>query len=283
LVTVAEIRRSLTTLLRDGAIDNAAFEADLLLCHELGWKRDRLFLNSEYSLSSHQAERLIALARRRANREPLAYVLGEWEFWGMPLAVGPGCLVPRPETEFLVEVALSCFEEGLFLDWGTGSGCIAAAIATERPSARGIAVDVSSRALAFARQNLLRYGLIDRIALCCESDPLHLQLDDASLELIVSNPPYIPTGKLKGLMPEVSLYEPKEALDGGEDGLVAYRPLLRASSRFLRRGGFLVVEVGDKEQADALREIGAGVLEFVDCMSDYGGIPRVCLWRKADL
>jgi len=282
-VTVAEIRRSLTTLLRDGKIDNAAFEADLLLCHELGWKKDHLFLNSEYPLSPHQAERLIALARRRANREPLAYVLGEWEFWGITLAVGPGCLVPRPETELLVEVALSCFEEGLFLDWGTGSGCIAIAIATERPSARGIAVDASSRALAFARQNLLRYRLFDRIALWRESDPLHLLLDCASLDLIVSNPPYIPTGKLKGLMPEVSLYEPKEALDGGEDGLTAYRPLLRASSRFLRRGGFLAVEVGDKEQADALREIDTGVLEFVDCVSDYAGVPRVCLWRRADL
>lgn len=282
-MTVAEIRRSLTTLLRDGKIDNAAFEADLLLCHELGWKKDHLFLNSEYPLSPHQAERLIALARRRANREPLAYVLGEWEFWGITLAVGPGCLVPRPETELLVEVALSCFEEGLFLDWGTGSGCIAIAIATERPSARGIAVDASSRALAFARQNLLRYRLFDRIALWRESDPLHLLLDYASLDLIVSNPPYIPTGKLKGLMPEVSLYEPKEALDGGEDGLTAYRPLLRASSRFLRRGGFLAVEVGDKEQADALREIDTGVLELVDCVSDYAGVPRVCLWRRADL
>lgn len=282
-MTVAEIRRSLTTLLRDGKIDNAAFEADLLLCHELGWKRDHLFLNSEYPLSPHQAERLIALTRRRANREPLAYVLGEWEFWGITLAVGPGCLVPRPETELLVEVALSCFEEGLFLDWGTGSGCIAIAIATERPSARGIAVDASSRALAFARQNLLRYRLFDRIALWRESDPLHLLLDYASLDLIVSNPPYIPTGKLKGLMPEVSLYEPKEALDGGEDGLTAYRPLLRASSRFLRRGGFLAVEVGDKEQADALREIDTGVLELVDCVSDYAGATRVCLWRRADL
>lgn len=282
-MAVAEIRRSLTTLLRDGAIDNAAFEADLLLCHELGWKRDHLFLNSEYLLSPHQAERLIALAKRRANREPLAYVLGEWEFWGMPLAVGPGCLVPRPETEILVEAALSCFEEGLFLDWGTGSGCIAIAIAAERPSARGIAVDASPRALAFARQNLLRYRLFDRIALWRESDPLRLQLDDASLDLIVSNPPYIPTGKLKGLMPEVSLYEPKEALDGGEDGLTAYRPLLRASSRFLRRGGFLAVEVGDKEQADALREIDAGVLELVDCISDYAGVPRVCLWCRVDL
>lgn len=283
MATIAETRRSLMTLLRESSIDNAAFEVDLLLCHELGWKRNRLFLNLGYPLSPLQRERLFELARRRANREPLAYVLGEWEFWGMPLAVGPGCLVPRPETELLVEVALSHFEGGLFLDWGTGSGCIAIAIALQRPSARGIAVDASSRALTFAQQNLFRYGLIDRITLWQESDLLRLQLGDDSLDLIVSNPPYIPTERLKDLMPEVSLYEPREALDGGEDGLDAYKSLLRASSRFLRVGGFLAAEVGDRDQADALGKIGAKALEFVECVSDYADIPRVCLWRKVDL
>jgi release factor glutamine methyltransferase len=233
----------------------------------------------------------LRLLQRREQREPLAYILGTREFWSLPLSVSSGVLVPRPETETLVEAALAawgemsaeCREAGpTIVDLCTGSGAVAVALATELPMARILATDVSWRALRVARANAEQHGVAKRITflrgdLCRALDG---QLPEGSADLVVANPPYIPTGELVALMPEVQ-WEPRLALDGGADGLRVAREIIETSPARIRPGGFLLLEIG-AEQAEAVQALVAasGRWEPARVRRDLAGRPRVVVARR---
>ena len=277
---IGSLRRSFVLELASAGIDRPFHEADLLLCEIL--RRDRGFLlaHLDETFPPSDLDRAREGLLRRLGREPMAYILGRASFGDLDLRVGPGCLVPRPETEILVETSLSLWSEGPFLDWGTGSGVIALSLLHSRPEAEGFAVEAEPSALRWAWANLKEYGLLSRCVLLHEARLDALSLKEGSLGLVVSNPPYIPTEDLKDLMDDVRLYEPSRALDGGSGGLDPYRGLLPWAARALRPGGFLVVEHGGEAQRKALLEMASPSLENVAQIDDLAGRPRVLAWKR---
>jgi release factor glutamine methyltransferase len=264
------------------APDAAALDAEVLARHVLGWDRAALLSRWRDQAPGDLGDLLDPLIARRAAREPVAYITGHREFWGLDFEVTPDVLIPRPETELIVEEALAFAEEGglprRIVDVGTGSGCIAVAIASEFLSASVIATDLSPAALAIARRNAARFGVDDRITFL-EADLLAGV--ESGPELIVSNPPYVPGPAAPSLQPEVRRYEPASALFGGQgDGLDIVRRLLAAASRVLASNGRLVVEFGfGQEEAlgDAARAAGWQVARVRE---DLQGIPRVAVLRR---
>lgn len=222
-----------------------------------------------------------AFVARRAAREPFAYIAGRKEFWGLDFRVGPGCLIPRPDTETLIETALTLFPDRsaplAVLDLGTGSGCLLIAALTEYPNARGVGIDRSPEALRWARENLAAHKLEDRATLIESDWP-----EEASpgFDLILSNPPYIPSGETAGLAPELAGYEPLAALDGGPDGLDAYRALAGRVGSCLVPAGKALLEIGHG-QADAVCRLMAGsALKLLEINHDLAGIPRCLIVRR---
>ncbi len=243
--TVDELLRESVTALEAAGCPSPRLDAELLLAHATGRRREWLFAHPEYRPSTEELETYDKLIRRRSAREPVAYILGRREFWSMDFEVTPAALVPRPETELLVELATRRFDREStisFADAGTGSGCIAAAVATELPLSRGIATDTSPAVLEVARRNLEKHGLCDRVEVI-EADLLS-PCQEESLDLVISNPPYVPSGVIDRLAEEVRLYEPRQALDGGPDGLRVIRRLLDQARTRLRPGGILLCELG---------------------------------------
>lgn len=278
--TVLKLLQSTADFLTGRGIEGGRRDADLLLGQVLQLDRVGLYLNFERPLIAAELDAYRELIRRRVAREPLQYILGETEFWSLALTVSPAVLVPRADTEVLVEEALTRLPDtGRILDIGTGSGAIVIALAHERPEASCVAIDIDPAALAVARANAARHALDGRIVF--DTGDL-FQLAAGTFDLIVSNPPYIPAADLTGLMPEVRDYEPRRALDGGADGLDAYRALTRQAPERLSAGGWLLVEVGI-DQADAVRELftSAGFSDIF-VRADYGGIDRVVGGRVGD-
>jgi len=267
--------------------NNAGREAEDLLCHVLGWDRLRLFMESQMTLEEPNAQKLEAMVVRRVAGEPLQYLLGCAGFMGLDFLVRPGVLIPRPETELLVETALSYLKRGdvpgpsagffRVADLGTGSGAIALSIAHYNEAACVTAVDLSAQALAVADENVRRLGLAQRVKLI-EADMFEFLEGEeaASYELIASNPPYIPTDVIETLQVEVRVHEPRLALDGGPDGLEPYRRLAVAAHRPLVCGGRLVMEIGH-DQAGPVKQflLDAGAWEKVECLRDLQGNDRV--------
>jgi len=220
-----------------------------------------------------QAARLDDYLERRIRREPVSHILGRRGFWNIMLGVTPDVLTPRPETEVIVDHVLRQFPEGRpfrILDLGVGSGAILLAILAERPAARGLGVDASEEALAVARDNAASLGMAGRVALL--RGDWTAGLADADFDLVVSNPPYIATDVIETLDPEVRVYEPRLALDGGPDGLDAYRILAPEILRVLRPGGRFLVEIGYDQRAavDALfRQAGALEVETLPDLSTH--------------
>jgi len=258
----------------------ARLEAELLLAATLGLDRVGLYINFERPLDSAELAAFRQQVQRRAKGEPVQYILGETEFWSLPFTVCPAVLVPRADTEVLVEEALARLNNsGSVLDVGTGSGAIAIALAHDKPGVQVTALDCSEEALQVARGNAERNGVAERVA-CIAGDLA--ELPPGPFAMVVSNPPYIPSADCEQLMPEVRDHEPRLALDGGEDGLTAYRQLVSQASRVLIMGGWLLVEVGIG-QADKVAAMfkAAGFVE-ITCRDDYAGIPRVVAGRKID-
>lgn len=224
-------------------------------------------------IGPEEAARLDDYLERRIRREPVSHILGRRGFWNIMLGVSPGVLTPRPETEVIVDHALRLFPEGRplrILDLGVGSGAILLAILAERPAARGLGVDVSEEALAVARDNAASLGLAGRVALL--RGDWTAGLAEADFDLVVSNPPYIATGVIETLDPEVRVYEPRLALDGGADGLDAYRRLAPEILRVLKPGGRFLVEIGYDQRTAVetlFREAGAVEVETLQDLSTH--------------
>lgn len=274
---------------REKGIDTPKLDAERLLAHALGCRRIDLYLAFDRPLASAELDNFRDLVRRRAAREPVAYLTGDVGFWSLDLAVGPGCLVPRPDTEVLVESALSAIDalrQGQpprplrLLELGTGSGAIPLALCAERTGLEIVASDASPQALAYARANRKRHATLlgprqNRLALVCCRD-FDALAPGFRCDLIVSNPPYIPTGDIDSLQPEVSHAEPRAALDGGGDGLSVYRRLLALAPTRLAPGGHMLLETGAAQEAALLELLGnSRELVLVDYRRDLAGRPRV--------
>lgn len=258
-------------------IEAARLEAELLLAATLGMDRVGLYVNFERPLDPTELAAFRERVQRRARREPVQYILGETEFWSLRFDVSPAVLVPRGDTEVLVEEALARIEGAArVLDVGTGSGAIAVALAHEKSEVLLTALDCSLPALEVARRNALRHGVADRVN--CLAGEL-AALPPGPFDMVVSNPPYIPSRDWEKLMPEVRDHEPRLALDGGEDGLEAYRHLARQAARILVPGGWLLVEVGIGQAKDVSALFKAGGLIEINQRDDYARIPRVVMGR----
>jgi len=285
--TVMEALTWTAGALKARGMESARLEAELLLCHVTGLSRVELYTLHDRPLSAEERGGYRDLVRRRMDGEPSQYLTGAQEFWSLALKVAPGVLIPRGDTEVLVEEALAHLERAgvespLIIDVGTGTGAIALALASEHPEARVVACDVSSVALEVARANCDAHGLAVKFVQG-EIQEVLARLS-AVPDLIVSNPPYIPTDRIEGLMIEVRDHEPRLALDGGVDGLDVIRPLLTHASEALGAGGGLFIEIADRAQADAvltLLEEAGGWAEGT-IRDDYGGQARVvCASRAA--
>ena len=269
------------------AADEAQIDAEVLARHALGWDRAAwLARRRDFAPPSFEA-RYAPLVARRQKREPISCITRRREFWGLAFAVGPAVLTPRPETELIVEAAVELLGDRpgaplRIADVGTGSGCLAVTLAREFERASVTAIDISPAALAVARRNAAAHGVADRIAWV--EGTFHDWLAGSAagggggLDLLVANLPYVPTGELASLAPEVRLHEPRIALDGGPDGLDPLRDLLHAAPAGLNPGARLIVEMGTG-QADALRDLVAatGGVELLDIRPDLQGIPRTAV------
>ena len=276
--TILKILKWTTEYFTAKQVETARLDAELLLAATLGLDRVGLYVNFERPLDPSELAAFRERVQRRARHEPVQYILGEAEFWSLNFHVSPAVLVPRGDTEVLVEEALARIKGAArVLDVGTGSGAIAVALAHERAEIKVTALDCSEQALAVARDNVERNDVADRVN--CVLGELEA-LPPGPFDMIVSNPPYIPAGQWPTLMPEVRDFEPRLALDGGEDGLEAYRHLARQAGRILAPGGWLLVEVGIGQARDVGALLKAGGLTEISQREDYAGIPRVVAGRS---
>jgi release factor glutamine methyltransferase len=261
-----------TQRLKAAGIESARADARLLLAHVLGLREDEAVqLHSKSVPPAFEAA-----LRRRLACEPIAYITGRREFWSLDFEVGPGVLIPRPETETLIEQALVEFPDRdaplRILDWGSGSGCLAIALLQEYRNAQATAVDSSLVALQWAGRNALHHGVNQRLTLIGGD----WTAGSESCDLIVSNPPYIASGTIASLDRDVALYEPRQALDGGEDGLDAYRALAPRIRAQLRDGGRAILELGVGQATAVSGIFAAARLETIRLANDLSGIER-CL------
>lgn len=283
--TVEAARRALAARLRTATIESAELDARILMCHALGLDLTGLISAAQRQLTPDKSARLEQFACRRLAGEPVARIIGEKEFWGLPLQLSSATLVPRPDTETVVELALELLRAGGDLtrplriaDLGTGSGAILLALLSELPAAQGFGTDISEAALRTAAANAACAGLADRATF--------IACDYASglagpFDLIVSNPPYIRSADIGGLAAEVRDHDPLAALDGGADGLDAYRALIPQAAGLLAPGAALVLEAG-QGQSGPIQALmaAAGLMSVIAPKADLAGIPRAVAGHK---
>ncbi len=263
--------------LRAAGVENDRDEARLLLDHFCGVTGAQLPFRMDEDFANEQ---LADAVRRRQAHEPLQYLLGEWEFFGLPFEVSPDCLIPRADTELLVELAIERLPKGAqFADFCTGSGCIACAVLANREDTHATLVDAFSPTLEMARKNCVKNGVEARaeLLLCDLLQPL-ANMFAQKFDCILSNPPYIPTEVVKGLAPELA-YEPQAALDGGENGMCFYECFLSQSEYVLKDDGFWLFEIG-YDQEDAIKQLSHRLGFVCEVERDLGGNPRVAYVYK---
>lgn len=265
--------------LREAGVEGAQLEARELLCHAAGKNREQFYRDMALYAPDPVEEKLAALVERRLAGEPVAYLIGEWEFYGLALDVTPDVLIPRMDTEVLAERAIllarAAGEGARVLDLCAGSGCVGLAVAANVPACRVVLADVSEAALKICKGNVRRNELNARVT-CVQADAM--QKPDAALwdfDVIACNPPYIPTGDLAGLDVSVRDYEPRSALDGGADGLDFYRAIAAQWGSALRLGGSLLFEVGINQAMDVAALLERSGFEDIQSTQDTQGIPRV--------
>ena len=277
--SIAYVLREATQILQNAGVPEARREARSLLSFVIGKDRTFLIAHAEDELDNLRVDQFREVVERRAAGEPLQYITGVQDFFGREFRVTPHVLIPRPETELLVEAALEVDRAASFIcDVGTGSGCIAITLLCELKHARAIAVDKSPAALEVAKFNAEKLSVADRaefvVSDCFDS------LDARGFDLIVSNPPYVSAGVVAGLQREVRDHEPLEALSPGPDGLSIIRRLINESPAFLKQHGHLVMEIGF-DQGEAVHQlIDANVWELLEVRPDLQCIPRIVVLRK---
>lgn len=265
--------------LRRAGIETPELDARLLLCHAAGLNHEAYIARAGETLRPETAARLDRALTRRLKREPVSRILGTREFYGRQFEIGPEALDPRPDTETLIEAALALVDAGggrdlplTLLDLGTGTGCILVTLLAELPQARGLGTDISQDALALARANAERLGVSARASFIAAD---WLDGIDGKFDLILSNPPYLASGEIAGLAADVSAYDPHLALDGGADGLDAYRQIAEGARRALAEEGRLLVEIGAGQVASVTKIFTAAGLELAGIGHDLAGRPRV--------
>lgn len=287
-MTVAEALRWGTETLQGCGIDSARLDTEVLLAHCLRWERTALYREPTYALTATERTDFVALVARRGAQAPLAYLTEEREFWSLPFRVRPGVLIPRPETEWVVDMALRYATPFLHrrgrcrvLDFGTGSGNIAIAVAASLDTVEVTALDISAEAVATAQINARTCRVGDRVH-CVRGDLLTpLNPRQARFDLLLSNPPYIATEELPSLPATVRCYEPSGALDGGYDGLRFYRYLCAEGPQYLSDDGIAIVEVGHRQAGDVSRMLlQTPYWELLEVVKDYSGIERVVVAQR---
>lgn len=260
----------------DKGVENPRLDAEVLLSHILGKERLYLYVHFDQPLEEKELSAFRTAVKQRAARLPVAYIIGSKEFMGLDFNVTPAVLIPRPDTEILVEAALSrltAVENACFLDIGTGSGAICISMLANLPNAKGVTVDISPEALTVAKGNAAKHQVTERLTFCLGD--LFAPVIGQKFTAILSNPPYIPKRDIPGLTPEVR-QEPNLALVGGEDGLDFYRRILQEGRKYLVDGGFMAMEVGiGQAQLVAAMAEATGCFKISEIVKDYGGIERV--------
>lgn len=283
-ISIAEAIHEGAGILKAAGLPEARREAGSLLGYVLD--RDRTFIigHSEQPTTREQLQIFRELVLRRAAGEPLQYITTRQSFFGLDFEVAKGVLIPRPETELLVETALGLLENSktapAICDMGTGSGCIAITLLHEHPAAHAAAIDISAAALEVARRNAIRHSVSERLTFVTSDCFSALSPNNWSFDLIASNPPYIAEAALAGLQREVRDHEPREALAGGPDGLTVVRRLLAESGAFLREGGHLLIEIGFDQALDVEKMIDRQAWKSAGIQQDLQGIPRLVVLEK---
>jgi release factor glutamine methyltransferase len=255
--TVGELLKVTTDFLQTRNIDSPRLSAEILLAHQLCLNRIQLYLNFEQPLKEQEVGGYRSLVKRRVRREPIQYITGVQEFWSLEFNVGPGVLVPRPETEVLVEQVIDLYEgnklsnQPRILDLGTGCGAIAIALGKEIPEAKIWASDVSQHAIDVARQNSIKHGVDERIHFLLGDMFQPFRDGELLFQVIVSNPPYIPSDAFDSLAPEVKDHEPRLALDGGQDGMAYVTKILLEGAEYLTAQGWILVEMDPDQTSNA--------------------------------
>jgi release factor glutamine methyltransferase len=281
--TVAAARRELAIAFRAGGIETPDLDARILIGHMLGLDHAGLVAADRRLLTIGEESAIAALGQRRLNHEPAARILGQKEFWSLPLRLNEATLVPRPETETVVEAALAAIDSSgsrtdklRIADLGTGSGALALALLSELPNAFAVGTDLSFGALTSARDNAQRLGFLRAAFVACTmADALRGPFD-----VVVSNPPYIASDEIAALAPEVRNFDPRLALDGGRDGLDGYREIAATIQRILAPGGYLVVELGIRQAEPAAALFAAAGLAPLPPRADLSGVPRALVAEK---
>lgn len=283
-VTYNDIYLKTRRTLKNAGVEAFALEARLLLCYAMDCSKEQLMSRLPMYAPNDAPERVEALTRRRCAGEPVAYITGSWEFYGLPMAVNKNVLIPRMDTEVLVDTAVEALRghkmDARILDLGCGSGCIGCAIARTLPAVRLTSVDISPDALAVCRKNIALNRLGNR-AVTLEADlfsPPPLRL--GNFDIIVSNPPYIASGEIPTLDNSVKDWEPMLALDGGEDGLDCYRAITKLWLSVLSDNGLLIMEVGEEQAADVIALMEAAGLRNCGTVRDTAGTERVVYGQK---
>lgn len=257
--------------LKRANIQNYEQEYKWLVCEALNISSTEFYLKNN-DFTQEELEKINILISRRENNEPLQYIFGEADFYGREFYVGKGVLIPRNDTETLINAALKLTPKDSqikFLDWGTGSGCIGITLLLERENSFAYLLEKNQDAIFYAKKNISRYKLEERVK---------FSLPDEKIDLLISNPPYIPSNEIAGLMPEVKNYEPHSALDGGIDGMKFYRKIFSEAKNILKSGGFLILEMGNNFQVEYLRNF-SNEFKFIESFFDNGNFLRCMVWR----
>lgn len=289
--TIIKLLKWTTSYFESHDIEDPRIEAEILLAHALQLQRIDLYLQYDQPLSTNELSRFKDLIKRRINREPVAYIVGTKEFWSMDFRVTRDVLIPRPETEFLVEAALTLLpKESAFpknpvpkriLELGTGSGAVISALASMRPNHLFFASDRITAAVKLANQNAKNHGIENRINFICADWFEPFKAQRAVFDMIVSNPPYVPSRVIGNLQPEIAKFEPISAIDGSEDGLLSIKHIINNAHLYIQPKGYLLLEIGYDQRNNVQKIIDqCSRYKNVVYTKDYSGYDRVVQMRK---
>ena len=284
-ISLKDLQRQGVKRLRDGGVESAALDARLLLCHVAGISHETLVVRGDEPATDKARSEYLTLIERRAAGEPVARMVGEKEFWGLTFKIGPDTLVPRPDSECIVEAALEVVPDKAaplrILDLGTGTGCLLLALLSELPNARGVGIDISGGALDVARANAASLELGARAMFARGNWTEGIE---GPFDIIISNPPYIPAGDIDALMTDVREHDPLRALDGGADGLDCYRIILKQAPALLAEGGHVVLETAPDLYAELSEMVRAAPhWRTLELINDLASRARGMRFAKNDL